>query len=473
MPDRDAPSVVTRATRTWLPALVLVGMLAVVVRQAARPLTNPDTYFHLRFGSEFLAGWSLTDPGTVTPLATREWVPTQWLPQVLMAWSEDRVGLPGVAWFSGLQMILFVLAVVWTCRRRADLVVVAVVVAVTVTACSPALSARPQVLSYAFMALAVHAWWQAARTGTRPWLLVPLTWFWAMWHGMWPFALVVGAVGIVAAVLHRRPPASEVRRQLAVLGSCALAAALTPVGPAIYSAVLTVAGRGRFFAEWAAPDFTSGNGVALMLLATPALLVWLRRGADWPTVLFLGLGLGLALYSNRTMPLAAVTLAPLTAAALQSLITAPRRPAGRREPALALGAAVAALVVLAVLVPRTADTPPDQPAWVDRALGALPTGTVVLNDWGDGGLVMWAHPQLHLVMHGYGDTFTTEELERNSDILDLERGWQDLVRGTGAEVAFLRTDHPLTAALEDAGWIVEETSEEVELLTAPTGWDAG
>jgi len=76
-------------------------------------------------------------------------------------------------------------------------------------------------------------------------------------------------------------------------------------------------------------------------------------------------------------------------------------------------------------------------------------------------------------MHGYGDTFTTEELERNVDILDLERGWQDLVRGTGAQVAFLRTDHPLTAALEDAGWIVEETSEEVELLSAPAGWDAG
>ena len=108
---------------------------------------------------------------------------------------------------------------------------------------------------------------------------------------------------------------------------------------------------------------------------------------------------------------------------------------------------------------------------LDAELGALPPGTVVLNDWGDGGYVMWAHPQLHLVMHGYGDTFTTEELARNVEILDLERGWQDLVRDTGAEVAFLRTDHPLTAALEDAGWRVERTSEDVELLTAPTDWD--
>ncbi|MCP6280584.1 hypothetical protein NL459_28580, partial [Klebsiella pneumoniae] len=82
---------------------------------------------------------------------------------------------PGVAWFSGLQLVLLVLAITWTCRRRADLLVVAVVVAVTVTACAPALSARPQVLSYAFMALTVHAWREAATTGARPWLLVPLT----------------------------------------------------------------------------------------------------------------------------------------------------------------------------------------------------------------------------------------------------------------------------------------------------------
>ena len=147
----------------------------------------------------------------------------------------------------------------------------------------------------------------------------------------------------------------------------------------------------------------------------------------------------------------------------------PRRPL-RRETGWALGAAALALAVLAVLVPRTAAETPVKAPWVDDHLSALPAGTTVLNDWGDGGYVMWAYPQLDLVMHGYGDTFTTEELERNTDILGLDRGWQDLVRATGAEVAFLRTDHRLTAALEDAGWRVVATSEEVELLEAPADW---
>ena len=196
---------VSRAARVWLPSLTLLGVLVVAVTRAARPLTNPDTYFHLRFGAEFLAGWSLRDPGSVSSSATRDWLPTQWLPQVLMAAIEDRAGLPGVAWLSGLQLVVLVLALAWVCRRRADPVVVAVLTALVLWACWPALSMRPQVLSYAFMALAVHAWWQAALTGARPWLLVPLTWVWAMWHGMWPFAVVVGVVASSRA----RPPCSS------------------------------------------------------------------------------------------------------------------------------------------------------------------------------------------------------------------------------------------------------------------------
>lgn len=464
---------VSRAARVWLPALVLVGVVVALVRQAADPLGNTDTFFHLRFGHEFLHGWSLRHPGSVSSFATREWLPTQWLPQVLMAWGEEQGGLAAVAWMSGAQLATLALVVAWVCRRRADLVVVAFVVPVTLAACWPALSMRPQVLTYAFMALAVHAWWRAAETGARPWLLVPLTWFWAMWHGMWPFALVAGVVGVVACVLHRRPGRPEVVRQLGVLLGCAIAGAITPIGPGLYPAVLTVAGRARFFAEWGPPDFTSANGAALALLAAPALLVWLRRGTTWPGALFLGLGLALALYSNRTLPLAAVTLAVVAATTLQQLLSSSSVAPSRRELGLGAAAGVLGLAVLAVLTPRTADEPDDDlvSAEVEAALDDLPAGTAVLNDWGDGGYVMWAHPQLDLVMHGYGDTFTTAELQRNSDILDLERGWQDLVRSTGAEVAFLPTDQPLTAALEDAGWRVVEGDDDVELLTAPDAWD--
>src|SRR5262249_26909123 len=53
---------VSMMVRVTVPALLLGLTLAVVVAGVAAPLSNADTYFHLRFGWEFLHGWSLRDP---------------------------------------------------------------------------------------------------------------------------------------------------------------------------------------------------------------------------------------------------------------------------------------------------------------------------------------------------------------------------------------------------------------------------
>ena len=91
--------------RFVIPTIVVIGVFAVLTNHAKDPLSNTDTYFHLRFGHEFLTGdWSLTDPGSVTTFGTNDWVPTQWLPQVVMAQVEDWFGLAGVAWLSGLML---------------------------------------------------------------------------------------------------------------------------------------------------------------------------------------------------------------------------------------------------------------------------------------------------------------------------------------------------------------------------------
>ena len=50
-----ADNLVRRALQV-LPVLVFVGTCLAVVKYAARPITNADTFFHLRFGSEFLSG---------------------------------------------------------------------------------------------------------------------------------------------------------------------------------------------------------------------------------------------------------------------------------------------------------------------------------------------------------------------------------------------------------------------------------
>ena len=118
--------------------IIVIGLFAILTNHAKDPLSNTDTYFHLRFGHEFLTGnWSLTDPGSVTTFGTNDWVPTQWLPQVVMAQVEDWFGLAGVAWLSGLMYLSLALTLWVIARRHASPLVAAPVTVVAILAASP------------------------------------------------------------------------------------------------------------------------------------------------------------------------------------------------------------------------------------------------------------------------------------------------------------------------------------------------
>lgn len=450
--------------------MVLVGILVSLVLNTARPLTNTDTYFHLRFGREFLHGWSLRHPGSVSTFATADWVPTQWLSEIVMAKTEDRFGLAGVAWLSGLLEVLLFLGVYASARVRAEPLVAMPVTAISLFAMQSGLSMRPQVISYLMTALVVAAWLRTLDDHRVRWWLVPLVWLWAMLHGMWPIGLMVGALATVGLALDRTPR-PVVLRSAAVTVACAAAAAVTPVGPALYGAVVAVGSRRAYFSEWLPPDWISwpSAGFAVLLAATLVGL-WRRRENPWTETLLIVLAGVFAAYSERTVPVGAAMLAPLAAGPLQALFGR-RTPVGAREVRAVVAAAVLALVALAVAVPRTSDDPLAVPRWADPALGTLPSGTKVLDDWSLGGYLMWRYPRLDLMMHGYGDTFTTAELDRNTGLLMLSPGWQQDLRASGARVALLRPTSRLAYELTgQEGWSIVHRSESLMMLRAPADW---
>jgi hypothetical protein len=246
---------------------------------------------------------------------------------------------------------------------------------------------------------------------------------------------------------------------------------LTPVGPGLFAAVLQVNSRGKYFYEWGPPTFTRFYAVVLLVLLALTVVPRLRRGrVPWFDIALIGLAGLWAVYSLRTVPVAACLAAPLAAAAIQPWLG--DRPDVRRlERGLVVGGYLLALVGLALVVPHTADQPRESPAWMDEALADLPEGTKVVDDSAYGGYLMWRFPQLDLVMHGYGDTFTDDELERNADIDAVRGGWVALLRDTEAELAVLSPDSPLAYNLRATqGWTVVEHSDDLELLQAPPGW---
>jgi hypothetical protein len=464
----------TSPVRTVLPVALMACVLFAVARLASYPLGNYDTYFHLRFGHEFLTGhWSLRHPGSVTTFGTADWVPTQWLPQVVMAQAEEWFGLPGVAWLCGLLFLSLAASIYWACRREAEPLVAVLLVFLTLLACTPGMSMRPQQISYILITITTAAWLQARRTGRAPWLLVPVTWVWTMCHGMWPVGIVIGLAAVAGLALDRRHPRGTLLRMLAVPVLSAVASLLTPVGPRLFPAVLQVNSRAKYFYEWAPPDFHRFYAVVLLGILALAVVPRLRRGerVPWFDLALLALAAGSAVYSLRTIPVSACIAAPLAAAALQPSIGA--RPKVRRtERVLLVVGYVAALTGLALAVPHTADRPHESPSWMDPALGDLPPGTVVLDDSALGGYLMWRFPQLDVVMSGYGDIYTDAELERNDDIEAVRGGWVELVKGTHAEYAVLKPGSSLAYNLRVVQhWPVVTSGDDLELLKAPPGWD--
>ena len=454
----------------YAPFVLLGGVVVFVIRFAAVPPTNFDTYFHLRFGGEFLDGhWSLWNPGTVTKFATAHWVPTQWSSEMLMAAAEKVGGLGGVAWLFGAVLVSYVVVLYRSARFAAGPLPAVLTTILALVASTSGLSARPQLVSYILTAITTVAWLRTGRDGRIRWWLIPLTWFWATAHGMWPTGLSISLVAALALCLDADVDWARRRRLLLVPALSLIAAGLTPVGPALYRAVLTVTSRSGNFSEWGPPNWTA---LPCMVLAAGLVIVLVTAmqsegRTSWLDILLIVTALGWALYSARTVPVAAAMLAPFVARAIQTWL--PQRSEPRQEGRILAIMAGTALAVLAAMVPSQANHLPVEPSWIQSSLGSLPPGTTVLDDEGYGGYLMWRFPHLQLVMDGYGDTFTAAELERTSRLIGTRPGWIADVARTRAQWALLSTQSQLAYELvHTQGWRVVHADADVTLLHAPS-----
>jgi hypothetical protein len=124
--------------------------------------------------------------------------------------------------------------------------------------------------------------------------------------------------------------------------------------------------------------------------------------------------------------------------------------------------------IMASFAAQATPVGPDRPAWANTELDALPAGTPVLNAWEWGGYLAWRHPDLDFVVSGYGDMYTTRELDRNVALTTTDSGWMDDLDDLNVQWALVAPDSRLAYGLEkSAGWTVERQSKEMVLLRAP------
>ena len=119
---------------------------------------------------------------------------------------------------------------------------------------------RPQMLSFLLVAVTIGAWLRTREDGRLRWWLVPMTWVWAMSHGMWPIGIVIGVVAVVGLALDRAYRPARSGRGPHSCRCCRPWPRRSPRSARRCTARSSRVGdRAEYFSEWNPPDYTSGR----------------------------------------------------------------------------------------------------------------------------------------------------------------------------------------------------------------------
>jgi hypothetical protein len=455
----------------WLAIVVATTVVSVSVTLGVRAVSDPSPWLHLKAGAFLLDGGRFGLPDPWAPFATRAYVPTEWLPAVVGQETYQAFGLPGIAWLRCAGILALLSALAWSARRSADSVTSAAVALVALVGAYGGLTERPQLAGFVFLAVTVGAWWRTALDLRPRWWLVPMTWLWACFHGLWVVGIVIGLVTVSGLLLDRRLTRAATTRLLAIPLLCLAAAGLTPLGPRLILTPFSV-GRnaGDFVGEWQSTSVHDPFAVITLAMLGLVILSWvrLRRQPPWWQIGLLLTGVAATLAMERTIAVGAIIAAPLLANEIQLYRGRPAAAATRRSRSAWVALVLTALVVAAPLAAARAQDPVGVPQTLTPQLSAIPSGTVVLAQGDISGWLYWAAPGVKPVLDPRIEIYQASHLRAYVSAMAAGPGWQQFVSRTRARYALVLTGSPIaTALLERARWSQIGEDAGYVLLRAP------
>ena len=350
--------------------LLVFVLMSLVFVLAARPISDPDFWWHLRAGKLIFETRAIPRADIFSStFYGREWVAHEWLSEVLMYSIHQALGYAGLV----VCFALVISAAMWVAYRRCAAVaghpyVAGFAVLLGALAASPTWGVRPQMFSFLFASVFLAVLDGYVRWGSRRavcWL-VPLTALWVNMHAGFALGLALIALTVAGLVLDswlsdggrtRRnqsggdegrdnssdesdgnnqscgdgsdgkslsnvsdgsPLWRRVGPLALVFAACLMAVALNPNGVRLYLypfETLTSRAMMKYINEWLSPDFHElmFQPLALLLFATFAAMI-LSRGRVRPSSLLLLAATGYAaLRSGRNVPFFALAAMPLLA----------------------------------------------------------------------------------------------------------------------------------------------------------------
>jgi hypothetical protein len=461
----------SRSTLALIGALIaLVGALALCLDR----FHNGDFYLSLMSG-RFIAqhGFATHDPfATVSQGGT--WLNQQWLSELAFFRVSEVFGPTGLTVLYAVLITAPLALLLWICRHKGWRMLVAVAAFYfpgVLAVIHPRAAGFTVLIFTLLVSLLAMLWGRGnARTGERhawsvPLAIVGLFALWANLHGGFIAGfLLLGLATIGLAIDHWRGiPGSVPPSRVAVLGLVAVLAAATvtvatPLGAAIWDYLLSFQNQAISLAstEWESA-FRSPLAVVYLSLATCfAAWMWVRspRPRRATTLLVTAGFLVFAGYSVRNI----VFIGPILA--LQVAWTAPNRgPTPVRGPVALFGAAAAAAALVwgLVLGPARDDPTLGFPV-ADYAIAHPPKHGRIVTYAGVGSYINWRSPNTPVVLNGWLEQYTPQELRDNYGVL---RAWTSDLPGALRRIhagAVITHVNSAIRQLEGAGFRPEYSS---------------
>ncbi len=420
------------ARSTWAligSLIALVGALALCMDR----FHNGDFYLSLVSG-RFIAhhGFASHDPfATISQGGT--WLNQQWLSELVFFRIAQALGPTGLTILYALLIAAPLGVLLWLCRSKGWPMLVAIAAFYfpgLLAVIHPRAAGFTVLIFSLLVALLLALWRERSGAGERrPWwpglAILALFALWANLHGGFVAGLLLLALVTIGLVIdHRRGvPGSLPLSRIAQLGLVAVLAAVTvtvatPLGAAIWSYLLSFQNQAISLAstEW---QSALGSPLAVLYLVLAGCFAgwtWVRspRPRRVTTLLVTAGFLVFAGYSMRNV----VFIGPVLA--LQVAWTAPNREAhtGVRPPVALVGAAAAAatLVWAAFLGPARDDPTLGFPV-ADYAIAHPPKHGRIVTYAGVGSYINWRSPKTPVVINGWLEHYTAQELRDNYGVL--------------------------------------------------------
>src|SRR3954447_25861832 len=470
----------SRSTLALIGALIaLVGALALCLDR----FHNGDFYLSLNSGRVIAEhGFASHDPfSTISQGGT--WLNQQWLSELAFFRISEVLGPTGLTILYAALITAPLALLLWICRRKGWPMLVAVAAFYfpgLLAVIHPRAAGFTVVIFSLLVALLVAVWrGRAASEGrVRWWVGVAILALFALWanlHGGFIAGLLLLVlVTIGLAIDHWRGiPGTLPLPRIAALGLVGVLAAVTvtvatPLGAASWSYLLSFQNQAISLAstEWRSA-FGDPLAVLYLGLATVfAAWMWVRspRPRRATTLLVTAGFLLFAGYSIRNI----VFVGPVLA--LQVAWTAPNRSPGPLRLPVAFAGSVAAAAALAwavVLGPARDDPSLGFPV-ADYAIAHPPAKGRIVTYAGVGSYINWRSPETRVVLNGWLEHFTPQELRDNYGV--LRNGAPDLRAAlarlkAGGVIAHV---HSAIRALEAAGFVPVYSTPQGTYLVRPT-----